>query len=115
MLRKRRLAAEAVGARFVALEAAVDAAAAMAADCTATMLQQRCNAGLPIATGLDALQLVSEAGADLVRARRRLVEAHAALVEVRTSIGLRAMYGDELDCPPAIADGPVAVRLVANG
>ncbi|WP_267379331.1 MULTISPECIES: hypothetical protein [unclassified Sphingomonas] len=115
MLKERRQAADLVTADFLKAERAADEAATCAADCVATMLRQRADARLPVATGLDAIQLVSEATADLVRARHRLVEAHRALVTVRSDIGLGAFYayGDESDCPPAQARSPQPVVLSA--
>lgn len=102
MLKERRQAADRVTADFLKAEEAADVAAMCAADCVATMLRQRADARLPVTTGIDAIQLVSDAAADLVRARQRLVEAHKALIVVRSDIGLGAFYayGDQGDCPP---------------
>lgn len=102
MLNQRRRAADTVACDFRNVETATDEAARLAAVCLATMLQQRTEAKLPVDTGLEALQLVSEAAAGLVVARQRLVQAHKALVDVRDGIGLGAFYGygDESECPP---------------
>lgn len=113
MLKQRRKAAETVTAEFLKAEEAIDAAARHAASCMTTMLDQRAEANLPIGTGLQALQLISEASADLLRARQQFAQAHKALVEVRSQIGLSFMYGDESECPPApAADMGEVVRLV---
>lgn len=99
MLKQRRRAAELVAADFLRAEASIDAAATHAAACVTTMLGQRAEARLPVTTGLQALDLISDAAADMIRARRRFVEAHALLVEARAGIGVRA-FGDESECPP---------------
>ena len=115
MLKQRRHAADLVTAEFLKAEQSVDAAAQMAASCVSTLLQQRAAANLPVSTGIGALQLISDASADLIRARQRFVEAHGALVAVRTEIGLGFLYGDESECPPnngALPTGEV-VKLVA--
>lgn len=107
MLKARLQAAELVAADFIVAEKAADSAAMLAATCVATMLKARVDAGLPVATGTRALQLVSDAAADLVRARQRLVEAHGALVEARDAIGLRGFlnYGDEDNCDDPFTTG----------
>jgi len=102
MLKERRQATDRVTADFLKAEAAVDQAASLAASCVATLLQQRAAARLPVATGIAALQLVADASSDLIKARQRFVDAHRALVAVRSEIGLGAFYayGDEGECPP---------------
>jgi len=114
MLKNRLAAAERVAQDFLRLESAADEAATLAASCMATMLQQRAEANLPVATGLEALQLISDAARELVKARRRIVEAHGALVAVREGIGLRA-YGDQSECPDLAgsAHGPARLAVVA--
>lgn len=118
MLNERRQAAHNVAADFRKVETATDEAARLAAVCMATMLQQRTEANLPVDTGLNALQLVSEAAAGLVVARQRLVMAHKALVDVRDDIGLGRFYGygDESECPPirgSVTDAPPRLAAVA--
>jgi hypothetical protein len=115
MLKERRQATDRVTADFLKAERAADEAAICAADCVATMLRQRASARLPVTTGLDALELVSDAAADLVRARQRLVEAHKALVTVRSDIGMGPFYafGDDDACPPAEGRAAPPVTLVA--
>lgn len=114
MLNNRLQAAGSVAADFIRAENAADEAAQFAASCVATMLKVRAEAKLPVRTGLQALQLVSEAAADLVRARQRMVEAHAALVDVRDEIGLRNhfAYGDEGNCPPSLT--PTGERAIEH-
>lgn len=121
MLKQRRQATDTVTRDFLRAEAAVDEAALLASTCVATLLQQRVAANLPVATGSAALQLVSDAASDIIKARQRFVDAHRALVGVRTEIGLAAYYGygDEGECPPndgALRSGVEAfppVRIVA--
>ena len=114
MLKQRRHAAERVAEDFLKAEAAADEAAMLAATCVSTMLEQRAAANLPVGTGMEALQMMMDATADLMTARRKLIEAHAELVLVRNGIGIRS-FGDESECPPAkaIAPAPAYLKVVA--
>jgi DNA-binding CsgD family transcriptional regulator len=102
MLRERRRAADKVTNDFLEAEAAVDKAAMLTASCMATLMQQRVAANLPLGTGAAALQMVSQASFEMVAVRQRFIEAHRALVDVRTEIGLGQFYGygDVAECPP---------------
>ncbi|KQN01292.1 MULTISPECIES: helix-turn-helix transcriptional regulator [Sphingomonas] len=102
MLRERRRAADRVANDFLEAEAAVDKAAMLTASCVATLMQQRVAANLPLGTGAAALQMVSQASFEMVAVRQRFIEAHRALVDVRTEIGLGQFYGygDTAECPP---------------
>ncbi|BCA62573.1 hypothetical protein HMP09_1807 [Sphingomonas sp. HMP9] len=102
MLRERRRAADRVANDFLEAEAAVDKAAMLTASCMATLMQQRVAANLPLRTGAAALQMVSQASVEMVAVRQRFIEAHRALVDVRTEIGLGQFYGygDVAECPP---------------
>ena len=112
MLRERRRAADRVANDFLEAEAAVDKAAMLAASCMATLMQQRVAANLPLGTGAAALQMVSQASFEMVAVRQRFIEAHRALVDVRTEIGLGQFYGygDTAECPP----NEGALRLAAD-
>ena len=118
MLMQRTRAAQLVAADFLKAESSVDEAAIAASACVCTMLAQRAAAKLPVTVGVKALELVSQASADLIRARQRFIEAHALLVEARADIGLQTVaYGDESECPPGFT-GPMGLaetpaRLVA--
>ena len=102
MLRERRRAADRGANDFLEAEAAVDKAAMLTASCMATLMQQRVAANLPLGTGAAALQMVSQASFEMVAVRQRFIEAHRALVDVRTEIGLGQFYGygDTAECPP---------------
>ncbi|KQO06835.1 MULTISPECIES: hypothetical protein [unclassified Sphingomonas] len=119
MLKERRTATDAVTQQFLKAEAAVDEAAMLAASCVATLLQQRVAANLPVGTGVAALQMISQASLDIINARQRFVEAHQALVQVRTDIGLGQFYGygDTAQCPPnegaLRAETPLRLAAVA--
>jgi len=119
MLKQRRDATDKVTTDFLKAEAAVDHAAMLAASCVSTLLQQRVAANLPVGTGVLALQMLSQASLDIINARQRFVEAHRALVDVRSEIGLGQFYGygDTAECPPnegaLRADGPVRLAAVA--
>jgi len=110
MLKQRRQAAERVAADFLKAEAAADDAAMLAATCVSTMIEQRAAANLPVNTGLDAIQMMMDATADLVAARRKLVVLHAELVSVRKGIGVKN-FGDTSECPPASAELDQASHL----
>jgi len=99
MLKQRREAATLVATDFLKAEKAIDDTAHLTATCLSTMLQVRSAAGLPIDTGIEALDLMSELALDAVRLRQRFVSAHRALANVRDEIGLARMYGDEIPCP----------------
>lgn len=111
MLKERRHAVDTVAAQFLKAETAADEAAMLTSECVATFMRQRLAANLPLGTGLDALQLMSDAAADLVRARQRMVEAHRALFEAKGAIGLRS-YGTE-GCPNSMLDEHPPVMLAA--
>ncbi|HXH14878.1 MAG TPA: sigma factor-like helix-turn-helix DNA-binding protein [Sphingomonas sp.] len=119
MLKKRRDATDRVTIDFLKAEAAVDHAAMLAASCVSTLLQQRVAANLPVGTGAAALQMVSQASFDMINARQRFVEAHRALVDVRSEIGLGQFYGygDTVPCPPnegaLRTDAPARLAAVA--
>ncbi len=121
MLRERRRAADKVTNDFLEAEAAVDKAAMLTASCMATLMQQRVAANLPLGTGAAALQMVSQASVEMVAVRQRFIEAHRALVDVRTEIGLGQFYGygDVAECPPnegalrVATDFDAPVHLVA--
>ncbi|MGU3389933.1 sigma factor-like helix-turn-helix DNA-binding protein [Sphingomonas sp. M1A8_2b] len=119
VLKERRNATDRVTIEFLKAEAAVDQAAMLAASCVSTLLQQRIAANLPVGTGVAALQMISQASLDIINARQRFVEAHQALVQVRTDIGLGQFYdyGDTAECPPnegaLRADTPLRLAAVA--
>ena len=115
MLKQRREAVARVAADFLKLEAAADQAAILGAECLRTMIDVRGAARLPIDTGLDAIQMVMDATADLVRVRQKLIDAHAELAKVRDGIGVRS-FGDESECPQLTAMEPaggVHLKVVA--
>jgi len=119
MLKKRRDATDKVTTDFLKAEAAVDHAAMLAASCVSTLLQQRVAANLPVGTGAAALQMMSQASFDMNNVRQRFVEAHRALVDVRSEIGLGQFYGygDTAQCPPnegaLRTDAPARLAAVA--
>ena len=111
MLKERRRAVDTVAAHFLKAETAADEAAMLTSECVSVFLRQRQAANLPVGTGIEALQLLSDAAGDLMRARQRMVEAHRALVDTKGAIGLRA-YGDEMECPPSgITSTPILAAV----
>lgn len=114
MLKQRRAAAERVAEEFLKVEAVADEAAMLAAACVSTMLEQRAAANLPVTTGLDAIKMMMDATADLVAARRKLIELHGELVHVRNGIGVKS-FGHSSECPPKTAqlDETPHLRVVA--
>ena len=101
MLKERRAAAEAVRSAFLPAEQAQDEAAIQAARCLATALEVRAQINLPLATGLKAIAHLSRGAALAVEARQSMIEAHRALVELPTEVGLSVVgWGDGGGCPP---------------
>jgi hypothetical protein len=101
MLKERREAAEAVRSTFLPAEHAQDEAAIRAARCLATALEARARANLPLATGLVAIEHLSQGAALAVQARQSFIEAHRALAALPNEVGLGVVgWGDGQGCPP---------------
>lgn len=101
MLNQRLGAARSVTTALLDTEDKIDAALAASSQLTVRMIAGRGSARLSALYGQDALEEVSAAQAELVQARRRIVEAHRKLSVVRDEIGLAHFaVGDEAPKPP---------------
>ena len=112
MPRQRQAVAQQVADRLFAVETAIDAALAQAAELTAALPKARVEARLSAIVGQAALDKTAAALAALIEARRCIVEAHEQLDTVRGQIGLREVAVGELGKPPATT-GSARLRSVA--
>ena len=111
MLKERRHAVDQVRADFLKAEAAIDQAARDAANCLATILQQRAQANLPLGTASKAIEMLMDMSALVVKARQLAIDVHSELAEIPAEIGIRN-YGDTSPCPPvAIETQPSTPNL----
>ena len=78
---------------FVASERLVDQASLQIAVCQSKMQIAAGELEVPLATGLRALQKVSEANALMVRARQLMIEAHPLMKTIPGELGLDDGYG----------------------
>lgn len=118
MPRLRQAVAQRVADRLFAVENAIDAALACAAELTAALPTARAEARLPATVGQAALDRTAASLAALVEARRCIVDAHEQLDTVRGQIGLREV--DAGDTEPKLPPNPfteaadvVRIRSVA--
>lgn len=114
MLNQRNEAARAVATELLPAEREVDSAIVRNAKMTIAVVEGRRKCKLPLGTGQEGLQFVTEATARLVEARTLLARAHAAFRTTQTEIGLQAFsYGDISDCPPPSAETIQPLKIVA--
>jgi hypothetical protein len=100
MLDKRRKAMDAVAPELFAMETAIDDAILQSTRLTASLINERRNAGLSAVVGQDAIERSSATFSTLVAARREIVATHAELGSLKKQVGLRAvMIGDAGDKP----------------
>ena len=96
MLKNRREAATKVADSLFAVEAAIDAAVARAADLRSALVSARTEANLSAIVGQDAFEGAAAALGALVRARADIVETHKRLSDTQIQIGLRNVaWGDQ--------------------
>lgn len=104
---------------FVASEKLADQASLQIAVCQSRMQIAAGELGVPIATGLRALEKVSEANALMVRARHLIIQAHPLMKKIPGEIGLDDGYGHMEETPKFAtkfeppADQPEPLRAVA--
>lgn len=98
MLKERRFAVEQVRTEFLKAEAVIDQAAIDAANCLATILQQRAAANLPLGTASRAIEMLMDMSALIVKARQLAIDVHGELAQIPAEIGIRN-YGDISKCP----------------
>lgn len=102
MLKERRDAAMKVAESLFAVEEAIDAALARAAELNSTLATARIEANLSAVVGQDAFEVAAAAFASIAKARGEIVETHKRLSETKNEIGLRAVaIGDQGKPEPA--------------
>ena len=100
MLAKRRTAMNAVTPELFAMESVIDAAILQSTRLTASLINQRSEAGLSAVVGHEAIERSGAAFATLLAARREVIATHAELGAVKKQIGLGAvMTGNGGDKP----------------
>jgi hypothetical protein len=101
MLNQRMNAARAVATELLPAEKDVDAAIVRNAKLAIAVIEGRRACKLPLTTGHEGLQFVTEASVRLVEARSLLAQAHASFRSAQVDLGLKAVsFGDEQECPP---------------
>lgn len=111
MLNQRLEAARAVATELLPAEKDVDAAIVRNAKLAIAVVEGRRRLKLPLATGHEGLEFVTQATLRLVEARSLLAQAHTAFRSTQAEIGLRAVsFGDEQECPPTTGE----LRLVTS-
>jgi hypothetical protein len=99
MLKERRLAANMVAEKLFAAEAAIDAAVTAAAELAAVMPAARLEGRIAAAVGQDALMAAIATMQQLAEARGQIVATHKALRQAQTDVGLGAVNFNG-NCPP---------------
>lgn len=89
MLNDRMNAGRKLAAQLLATEDSVDRAIAEMGQLAAEMPRARADAKVSPLFGQEAMEAASSALQQMVEARRKLGEAHTALDEVKTGVGLR--------------------------
>lgn len=100
MMHQKIAAAGEIRAALLPTEDKIDEAIAHSAQLIATMLKARADTGVSAAIGHLAIAQVSAAQAQMIEARRAMIRAHKALVDVGGDVGvLETGYGDVHECP----------------
>jgi hypothetical protein len=104
MLQKRRNAMDAVAPELFAMESAIDDAILQSTRLTASLINERRNAGLSAVVGQDAIERSSATFTTLIAARREIVATHEELGALKKRVGLGAVMtgggGDKPDTSP---------------
>jgi len=113
MLAKRRNAMDAVAPELFAMESAIDAAILQSTRLTASLINERRNAGLSAVVGQDAIERSSATFSTLIAARREIVATHEELGTLKQQVGLGAvMVGNGGDKPGFVLPGHVGLKAV---
>jgi hypothetical protein len=111
MLNQRLNAARRIADALVPTETDIEAVIASTSRLIGMIAEGRCETGVAITIGQEALAALSGALTGLLQARANIAAAHVALAEDRISAGLRAYgMGDVSDCP----DTNASLKLVAE-
>lgn len=102
MLNQRHEIAQAVAAELLPAEREVDCAIVRNSKLAIAVVEGRRKCNLPLSTGQEGLNMITNATVRLVEARQLLAAAHSAFRETQAEIGLKAFsYGDVTPCPPS--------------
>lgn len=116
MLAKRRTAMDAIAPELLAMECAIDDAILQSTRLTASLINERRNAGLAATIGHDAIERSGATFSTLIAARREILATHEELGSLKKQIGLGAVMtgglGDKPDASISAAPQP-AMRVVA--
>jgi len=116
MLSKRRTAMEAVAPELFAMESAIDEDILQSTRLTASLINERRNAGLSAVVGQDAIERSGATFQTLINARREVVATHEELGNLKRKVGLGAVMvgglGDKPDVDSGEDTGP-SIRVVA--
>ena len=113
MLVKRRRAMDAVAPELFAMESAIDDAILQSTRLTASLINERRNAGLSAVVGQDAIERSSATFSTLIAARREIVATHEELGTLKQQVGLGAvMVGNGGDKPGFVLPGHVGLKAV---
>lgn len=100
MMHQKIAAAHEIRARLLPTEDKIDEAIAHSAELIATLMKARADTGVSAAVGHTAIAQVSAAQVQMIEARRAMIRAHKALVDVGGDAGvLEIGYGDTSECP----------------
>lgn len=100
MMYQKISAAHDIRAQLLPTENKIDEAIAHSAQLIAAMMKARADTGVGTAIGHTAIAQVSAAQVQMIEARRAMIRAHKALVEVGGDIGvLEVGFGDTSECP----------------
>ena len=108
MLVKRRTALEAIVPELSAMETVIDDAILQSTRLTATLINERRNAGVSAVVGQDAIERSSATFSTLIQARREIVATHEELDSLKTQVGLGAVMVGGLGTKPDVLTVPRA-------
>jgi hypothetical protein len=100
MMHEKIVAAEEIRAQLLPTEDTIDQAIAHSAQLIATMIKARTDTGVGAAIGHTAIAQVSAAQVQMIEARRAMIRAHKALIDVGGDVGVLTVgYGVSSECP----------------
>lgn len=110
MLNERHQLAQCVAKELLPAEQDIDNAILRNSRLAIAVVEGRKALRLPLSTGQQGLELVTQATASLAQARGLLAEAHTSFRKTQTEIGLDAFaYGDLGECPPTTKSSGLSV------
>jgi len=112
MLAKRRNAMDAVAPELFAMESAIDDAILQSTRLTASLINERRNAGLAATIGHDAIERSSATFSTLIAARREIVATHEELGQLKERVGLGAVMVGNGGTKPGFVIPPMGLKAV---